>query len=874
MSTTITDNRKYVSFEAWPGGFSNIRQSYETIGAISVITGRTIILPPKIYCLFFSEYRNKNTFIDMFDAIDEEAFKAQFDCVDYYDVPEYVHLENQYGYFDSVSDIATCIEFNNGNGKIKDPLDKYFLHYGNTNSLDFTYFKNGRTGIDLEINNGDKFIHFSENLFTQFYYHVYSDLDTRNLIRDKVKNGVKFKSRFFKLAEKVKENLGNYNAIHIRRNDFLHVRTEKTEFQLDYLLDNIKKDFSYDLPLYIATDETDKTLFYFLKDYYNIKFLDNFYKSISEFDSMVVEQIICAQSEVFYGSELSTFTHYIHVMRGYMGKTDYHRIGTNYNYGELEYKHFPWLIEHWEWGRIYDLYWKNESDKTFNDIEIFNLGVYGSHNGAIAISKNDEILEVVELEKWCGIKNAAFWPQGPPMVPKNAYQLAKDIHEYFSKKYGVFRYDKVFHNHSSNELINLFDCNQRIHVPHHLAHSFNNLYQSEARYSLNVSFDGGSEMGFFHIYLLSKDGEETHLYEGNRDLGVAYMILPHYLEDIKQESDWNDCNLVYPGKVMGLSAYGESDDELLKKFRIFYEQIQSHDIFIAHNKFKEIFEINDSTRIGGELSKNMARCNQIVFEELFSNIVDKFIDFYKNYKGIEREVQFSGGGAMNILNNSKYDAFVSPNCDDRGMALGCLLYGIRPNKVIDSTYLGSEPYDELPEHEPYSVSDVLDDLIDGKILGLIQGRAEHSARSLGNRSIICLPKKGMKEILNEKVKRRESFRPFAPICTLEDAPTYFEFGKHSRWMTHNAKVKDGFEKKLGAIIHVDGTARLQTVTKSQNEYIYNLLVGLKERGFPPVLLNTSFNIQGKPILNTYKDAIWMRENTGLDEVITDKFILK
>jgi carbamoyltransferase len=235
---------------------------------------------------------------------------------------------------------------------------------------------------------------------------------------------------------------------------------------------------------------------------------------------------------------------------------------------------------------------------------------------------------------------------------------------------------------------------------------------------------------------------------------------------------------------------------------------------------------------------------------------------------------FSGGGSMNIINNTSYDVFVSPNSDDRGIALGCLLWGIKPTEAVDSTYLGSDPYDELPEHEPYSISEVLDSLIDGKILGLIQGRAEHSARSLGNRSIICLPKKGMKEILNEKVKNRESFRPFAPMCTLEDAPTYFEFGKHSRWMTHNAKVKEGFEEELGAIIHIDGTARLQTVTKNQNEYMYNLLVGLKERGLPPVLLNTSFNVQGKPILNTYKDALWMRDNTGLDEVITDKFILK
>ena len=170
----------------------------------------------------------------------------------------------------------------------------------------------------------------------------------------------------------------------------------------------------------------------------------------------------------------------------------------------------------------------------------------------------------------------------------------------------------------------------------------------------------------------------------------------------------------------------------------------------------------------------------------------------------------------------------------------------------------------MPEAKPISINQVSELLSQDKIIGLIQGRAEHGARALGNRSILCVPKQGVKERLNEQVKKREWFRPFAAVCREEDASKFFKpYGRH-RWMTHNVKVTvDTFP----AITHVDKTCRLQTVTEQQNKFLYDLLAT------HPVLLNTSFNIQGKPILNTYKEAMWMKENTGVDEIITDKYIL-
>lgn len=489
---------------------------------------------------------------------------------------------------------------------------------------------------------------------------------------------------------------------------------------MDYLLENIKDEFDYNIPLYIATDETDKSLFYFLREYYDIKFLDKFYKDLSDFDSMIVEQIICTNANVFYGSELSTFTHYIHVMRGYTNKKDYHRVGTNYDYGELEYQLFPWLVEDWEWSKIFDLYWKNE---TKTDYEFYNLGIYGSHNSAIAISKNDKVLEVIELERWVGLKNAAIWLMGP-LIVSNPMEVLDDICNYFKKKYQIQTFGTIYHNSTNQQILNKFPSMAHELVFHHEAHSANVLYQSEYKKALNVSFDGGSESGFFKIYLSEKGKPFNELYGGNKDLAVAYQTTAHYIDEIKQESNIWVGNLIYSGKIMGLSSYGDLDEDLIKKYRVFYKGQNNDDVRNSHPRFRKIFGINEGQRLDTEVGRMMAACNQFVFSEVFKEEVQPFIDMYVDD---ETKLMFSGGGSMNIINNTSYDVFVSPNSDDRGIALGCLLWGIKPTEAVDSTYLGSDPYDELPEHEPYSISEVLDSLIDGKILGLIQCRAEHSA---------------------------------------------------------------------------------------------------------------------------------------------------
>jgi carbamoyltransferase len=216
-----------------------------------------------------------------------------------------------------------------------------------------------------------------------------------------------------------------------------------------------------------------------------------------------------------------------------------------------------------------------------------------------------------------------------------------------------------------------------------------------------------------------------------------------------------------------------------------------------------------------------------------------------------------------------------------------MLNQLKPQEPFDATYSGLELFDiDALGHyiqnfyntttTYFDINKMTDDLIDGKIIGVARGKAEHGPRALGNRSILCNPSiPDMKDILNEKVKHREWYRPFAPVVRLEDVSKYFEWEGESKWMSFCPKVKEEWRDKLTAITHVDGTARVQTVTKEDNEWLYNLLTEMDRKTGVGVLLNTSFNVDGSPILSTIKEAFKILESTQMDGLLLeDYYILK
>jgi carbamoyltransferase len=151
------------------------------------------------------------------------------------------------------------------------------------------------------------------------------------------------------------------------------------------------------------------------------------------------------------------------------------------------------------------------------------------------------------------------------------------------------------------------------------------------------------------------------------------------------------------------------------------------------------------------------------------------------------------------------------------------------------------------------------------VVGWFQGRSEFGPRALGNRSIIADPRKAeMKDILNKRVKHRQSFRPFAPIVLAERAKEIFEGDEDSPFMLIAKRVRPEWRDKIPAIVHVDGTARVQTVRQDQNEVLYRLLKEFDAITGVPVLINTSFNVKGEPIVETPEDAVECFLSTGID----------
>jgi carbamoyltransferase len=520
-----------------------------------------------------------------------------------------------------------------------------------------------------------------------------------------------------------------------------------------------------------------------------------------------------------------------------------------------------------------------------------NISFYGSHNSAIVVEENGKILTVIEVERFLNVKNAGY---GQYLTSSSRFYLIKEILNYIKNEYGISEFDNCYYSNTDTiegpEKVNyerFIPAKNYVNVLHHLSHAACGLYQTDYKNALIVSFDGGGSDGFFNIYL-SKNRDSIELIQKyNIDLGFAYMSFGDYLSDIRQEPALNIGNLVYSGKIMGLCSYGNVNEEWLPYFEEYYRSKPDGLNYIEllnvlGQKTGLTFDRNN--RISGQTSWDVAKTSQIAFENVFMEIVMPFLKKYPKVPLI-----LVGGCALNILLNTKLynelkrDVFVPPNPNDCGIAVGMILLHMKPKKSIDLTYSGIPILDKnslmmiCENHHnssPLNVNQVVNDLVNGKIIGVVRGNSEHGPRALGNRSIICDPSQpNMKDVLNAKVKNREWYRPFAPVCKLEDVNKYFKFSGESRWMGFCPEVREEWRDKLTSITHVDGTARVQTVTREQNEWLYDLLTEFEKVSGIGVLLNTSFNVNGKPILSTYNDAIHVFKNTQMDRLILENYYI-
>jgi carbamoyltransferase len=430
-------------------------------------------------------------------------------------------------------------------------------------------------------------------------------------------------------------------------------------------------------------------------------------------------------------------------------------------------------------------------------------------------------------------------------------------------------------------------------VDHHLAHAISAYAYSGFDEAAVVVMDGRGAWEATSIWH-GKDGRLEHVFTKPfpDSLGLFYSQFTGYLGFQPNSDEW---------KVMGLAPYGQPKikldafiDTAASPYRVNAKRIFGN----GRGQFSDMSSSLGPQRLPEseirDHHKNIAHAVQNACELAMFNVVRMAME-----KTHCRNLCLAGGVALNSKANGKILAsgvvdqmFVQPAASDDGVALGAALApfldhgGRLPNKTMRHAYLGPAFDDAAvetalrtyklrytPLNDPAETAAEL--LSSGKILGWFQGRMEFGPRALGSRSILADPRDPhMNAKVNNAVKFREWWRPFAPSLKKEAAGEYLESGTDSPFMILTAQVRSEKRSVIPAVTHVDGSARPQTVEKEINPLFWRLIDEFEKRTGVPVVMNTSFNLRGEAIVHTPTDAVRTFFSSGMDALIIGTFLVE
>jgi carbamoyltransferase len=544
------------------------------------------------------------------------------------------------------------------------------------------------------------------------------------------------------------------------------------------------------------------------------------------------------------------------------------------------------------------------------------------HDAAACIVKDGKLLAAIEEERFTGVKHDSRFPLNSIKwllkitglrisdvdivewyeipIHKKARVKAMFRRWWFRSLPSRFRFlvnhqsEKKIHNILKYRLGYNGDINFHNHHDSHAAFS----WWSSGYDSANViTIDGVGEAETVAVYRADKDGlDKLKSVMWPNSLGMFYSTFTAFLGFQPNEGEY---------KVMGLAPYGDSDkyfDKLVKliQFRPGIEFTIDQTYFTWEWSDRIMFKdslceyLNVPPRLPEEpiqqYHKDIAAAVQRVYEKVFKHIIAG-----SRLLNVDDNLCLGGGCAYNGVANSKaYEYFKSvwvPYApSDSGSAIGaCLLNNRAPRPgSFKNPYLG-------PKYSPDSIEELLqerglkyvkltDNLLVSKvareihnneaIIGWFRGRMEFGARALGNRSILASPlPANMKKRLNSVIKKREGFRPFAPSCLEDRVAEFFQVKEPVPYMNQVVKVRDEHADILKAVTHVDGSARVQTVTRKSNLLYYALLTRLGTLSGYPICLNTSFNFKDQTITMTPLQAIDRFLDCEMDALVINNFYI-
>ncbi|MCK1502135.1 carbamoyltransferase [Bradyrhizobium sp. 188] len=452
----------------------------------------------------------------------------------------------------------------------------------------------------------------------------------------------------------------------------------------------------------------------------------------------------------------------------------------------------------------------------------------------------------------------------------------------------------LLHGLLSQEFGADIDPSRIVFVEHHLAHAVSAHAMSGFDESLILAIDG---YGDFRSGMVAHgrgvDVIPLETFSQNDSLGLFYLEVIRFLG----YGPFDEY------KVMGLAPYGDPAT-FRELFRQFYELSPDGGYRVFLDRIAPALLANITVRRKGQPFTQQHQDISAAVQEALETIVDHVVRDRAKRTGLRR-LCLAGGVAHNCTMNGKLlysglfdEIFVQPAAHDAGCALGAALLMSQqsgkpaPRRRLTNVYWGPDLGKEAALErelgqwarflEVERAVDVADRaaqwMAKGDVIGWVQGRSEFGPRALGNRSILADPRPAEnKGRINAMVKKREGYRPFAPSALEEDAAEFFDLPAEAAafpFMIFVVKVREEKRRLLGAITHVDGTARLQTVSRTANPHYWELIAAFKRLTGVPILLNTSFNNNAEPIVDSASDAIATFLTTGLDGLVIGPFLVR
>lgn len=533
------------------------------------------------------------------------------------------------------------------------------------------------------------------------------------------------------------------------------------------------------------------------------------------------------------------------------------------------------------------------------------------HDSAAAIVKDGVVIATAEEERFNRLRHYRGTPKMAIeyCLKEAGITMAEvDVVAIANNPYGPFQHMRpnlnpanfvrdivniIIFEHYKKELKKMTKA-EVVFVDHHLAHAASTFYSSGFNKANVLTIDGSGETESF-AFFVGENNTLTRIWDiplgslfakkKSQSIGGVYSRLTAFLK----------LGVHGEGKTMGLASYGKPVYDFSKILNI-----KSHtDYVINRQNISALYpqlERKDSKAPLTQEHKDLAASLQNALEDSIANLAREAF----NYSGI-RQFAFAGGVALNCNTNTRVlledfcdDLFLQPAAHDGGIALGAAqhlaaLKGDNPSHRLTHAYYGpgysNEEIEKLLKNAKlqYQYYENVEQITarhitEGKIVAWFQGRMEMGPRALGNRSILADPTiAGINDKINENVKHREVWRPFAPSIIEEAAPKYFEGvdkAKESPFMLHTFYVKEEYRDAFPAITHVDGSSRIQTVRKDQNERYYNLMKEIEKINGHPIVLDTSLNDQGEPIVCSPYDAVRCFYATGMDVLVIGNFVLE